>query len=471
MPTFKPAMPCYSKKRMNYEINDNYRPNDILVPGLWRLAGAGGILLLAGMASAHAAGFALKEQSAVAQGTSFAGATARADDPSTLFFNPAGMAKLPGYQVSLNAAWIAPSSVLSNGSASRAPLFGGGPIGGETGGDAASATVLPAGYVSVPLSPDWHAGLSITAPFGLTTKYAPNSLARYYALTTSLTTVDVSPAVSWQATPHLALGAALLVEYARANLSNAVDFGSLGAAAGLAGLGLLPGRADGNASFHGDDTALGWQLGALYEPAAGTRVGIDYRSAIVHRLTGNASFQRVPAPLTPFFAGGAAIAKLPEPAMLSAGVTQAIGAWTLLADVIWTEWSTFRNLLVTYPGGRSQTVETWRDAWGISLGAEVRLNESITLRAGTAFDQTPTRTATRTPRIADGDRYWLSLGATWQPQPHLALSAAYSHIFVDAGDVALTDAGPATPNFARGNLAARFGNAIDIGALQATLAF
>ncbi|HFA60043.1 MAG TPA: transporter, partial [Rhodospirillales bacterium] len=60
----------------------------------------GPLLLLADRAGA--AGFALKEQSATALGNAFAGATAAAEDPSFMFFNPAAL----GYQDGVQAQFV-----------------------------------------------------------------------------------------------------------------------------------------------------------------------------------------------------------------------------------------------------------------------------------------------------------------------------------------------------------------------------
>lgn len=53
------------------------------------------MLLGAGLAQQSlAAGFYLKEQSIVSQGAAFAGAAARTDVASSVYFNPAGIATL-----------------------------------------------------------------------------------------------------------------------------------------------------------------------------------------------------------------------------------------------------------------------------------------------------------------------------------------------------------------------------------------
>ena len=71
--------------------------------------------LLSGASAVRAAGYAVLEQSAESQGTSHAGSAARADDPSTLFYNPAGMARLPGFQFSTSGTLIDPEARLRSG--------------------------------------------------------------------------------------------------------------------------------------------------------------------------------------------------------------------------------------------------------------------------------------------------------------------------------------------------------------------
>jgi long-chain fatty acid transport protein len=429
-------------------------------------------VIASGTDTAHAAGFELLEQSAVAQGSAYAGAGARADDPSTMVFNPAGITKLPGIQISAGVAGIFPQGTLASGRATTGSYIGGIPYAGSIGTNPGASEALPNLSVTAQISGTLFLGLAVTSPFGLTTKYPADSMVRYYALTTQLRTINIGPVIAWQALPQLSLGGGLNIETADAHLSNAVDFGAVGALSGLGRLGLLPGRADGSATIKGSDTALGWNIGALLEPMPGTRIGLAYRSAVFHRLTGSVTYNNVPAPLAPAFQAGPANAKLPEPSTVSLSVARDIGDWTLLGSLTYTGWSIFHTLTAFSGASRiSTTQENFRDTFAVSLGADYRVNERLTLRAGTMFDQTPTRDQYRTPRIADNNRYWLSLGATYKPAANLALSAAYSHIFTADSTVGLIDAGPGTPNFPRGNLNAVYRLSIDILSVQATCRF
>jgi long-chain fatty acid transport protein len=443
-----------------------------------RLGAAAATVALLGLAGgdAGASGYAIREQSAVGQGTSFAGATARADDPSFMFFNPAALGYLAGYQAALVGSYIRPESNVDSGTATRAAILGNSPITGTLGGDAGLNAFVPAVYTSAQLAPEWTIGLSVTSPFGLVTKYDTDFIGRYHALTSTLRTFNVAPTISYRPVPWFSIGASLQVQHAYARISSAVDFGAAGALAGLGPLGILPGTRDGRATVRGDDIAVGWTVGAVWEPQDGTRVGLSFRSALFHKLDGDGYFQGAPGPLANSvnFRNTDVKAKLTTPEMLSLGVAQRIGArWTALADLSWTNWSRFRELRVDYASGRAPFVseQNWRDTWSLALGAEYQATEALRLRAGVAYDQSPARDAYRTPRIPDSDRYWLSIGASYRVLQNVELTAAYTHIFADDAKVRLRDQGPGTNDFLRGNLDLNYSASVDIFAVQARLMF
>jgi long-chain fatty acid transport protein len=422
-------------------------------------------------AEARATGYELREQSAVGQGAAFAGAAARGDDPSMIFFNPAAMAWLPATQAAIVGAGIFPAAEAISGSATRNAALGGSRITGSLGGDIGVDAFVPAAYATTALGADWHFGVSLTTPWGLVTKSANDAISRYHALTSSLRTFDFAPAVAWRPLPNFAFGAALQVQYAAARLSSAVDFGAAGVRAGL-----IPGSRDGRSTVTGNDTAVGWQIGAQWEPLVGTRLGLAFRSAVFHGLKGDATFEGVPAPLAGLrdFAHTSARAKLVTPETLNLGLSQRIDARiTLLAGAEWTNWSRFQDLVIRFDNGRAPSVteQRWRDSWFLSLGGEYRWNEALTLRAGFAYDQTPVRDAERTPRIPDNNRTWLSVGASYALRPGVILSAGYSHIFAPDAKVNLADPGPGGSNLLRGNLNSAYSASVDILTAQLRFTF
>src|SRR3546814_5474469 len=86
------------------------------------------------------------------------------------------MTRLPGVNVSLGAVSVTTKFKFSD-EGSTGP--GGIPLGSDSGGNAGSTAPIPNAYVSFQLSPDWFAGLGISAPFGLSTEYNDDWIGRY----------------------------------------------------------------------------------------------------------------------------------------------------------------------------------------------------------------------------------------------------------------------------------------------------
>ena len=87
-------------------------------------------------AGSFASGFALMEQNASGLGNAYSGQAAAAEDASTIFYNPAGMTRLPGGQASGVLNLIRPSAKLSPSATSGLPVFAAGAGTISSGGDA-----------------------------------------------------------------------------------------------------------------------------------------------------------------------------------------------------------------------------------------------------------------------------------------------------------------------------------------------
>lgn len=148
--------------------------------------------------------------------------------------------------------------------------------------------MIPALAASAPLGETLRLGLSVNAPFGLGTDYRDDWVGRYHALRSELVALAAAPSLAWTPDPRVTLAAGLVVQYTKAKLSNAVDFGTIGAVLGggapIGGITPVPGGQDGRARIEGDDVALGFTLGVVAEPVRGTRVGLGFRSPVDNEL-------------------------------------------------------------------------------------------------------------------------------------------------------------------------------------------
>ncbi len=407
-----------------------------------------------------AAAFQLKEDSAVGLGTAFAGAGSSADTPATVFDNPAGMTQLKGLQIQLGGSLIAPSFTF-HGTSTNA--FGQ-PNSGANGRDGGTLALVPHGYVTYQLTPDLTIGLALTTPFGLSTIYGANFLGRYNADKTDLRTININPAIAYKVTPWLSLGAGLSAQYASAEFATGINSSTIATSAFRRPTSLP----DGYFRLEGDSWSFGYNFGALIQPTATTNIGLAYRSRVQQTFSGTADFV-VPAPLSlnNAFRSSAASAKVVLPDTATISVTQILSpAWTAYADFNWTNWEQFRMLNVYRDNGTlvNSTPEHYRNGFFVSAGASYKLNEQWTLRAGTAFDQSPVTNSYRTARVPDQDRTWLAIGASYKIMPNLTLDAGYAHVFVrDAQILEVSSTGDV--------LKGTYQNSIDLLSLGARMQF
>ena len=410
----------------------------------------------------RAGGFALVEENATSAGTCWSDAAA-ASDASTIFFNPAGLSWLQQPQVVAAGHLISTSVKFHDTGSTTAGVI---PLTGGNGGNAGGVTPLPNLYYAQPVTRSWAAGVGLSVPWGLSTDYDAGWAGRYQALKSELRTVNLTAAASWRANDQFSLGLGVQLQRATVELSNAIDFGLVGYQLGLPGW--LPGGHDGAVTVKGTNTASGLVAGLLYQPEPGTRIGISFRSKLTHSFNGDATFTDVPAPFAAAFPNQKASSSLTTPTTLSIHALQDWGAWRFTANATWWQFSSFKTLAVDFANPATPDMaqaQNWTNAGIYSFGAAYRCCEAFTVRFGAAYNPTPVPDAEhRTARIPDGDRHWLSLGATWQPAPRVTLQAGYVHLFFS--DVAINNTDAYTHNL-RGNVK----TAADILSLQGTFAF
>lgn len=393
--------------------------------------------------SLSAGGFALIEQGASGLGNAYAGAGAAAEDASTLFTNPASSMYLPARQLSVTGHIIKPSTEFS-GSARLSPAVGAPLVSGGQGGDAGSASFVPTLFYNHEFSNGFVFGLGISTPFGLSTEYDANWVGRYHAIESEVVTVNINPSIAYKAAPNLSVGVGISAQYIEATLSQAIEQNSAcvlnllsqGVPIGTATTSCAPVTGDAVGEVEGDDWGFGFNVGLIYELAAGTRIGLSYRSKVDQELEGDASFSNAHPAFTSanvFVPTGVnADVTLPESANLSL-YHELTPQWTLLADIMWTRWSRFKELRVRYDSNQpdSVTIEDWDNSMRYALGASYRYDNNWLFRIGAAYDEEPIPNAERrTPRIPGNDRTWLSFGVNYRYSQSLNFDIGYAHLFI-----------------------------------------
>ena len=398
---------------------------------------AGALMFAGGIRSLHAGAFALSDQSSSAIATSFAGAAALAEDPGTVFFNPAGMAFLDGIQTESDYTYIHPHAEFDNhGSA----YSFGAPVSGSDGGGAGRGATISATYLTATVLKNENygqltLGIGITVPFGLVVDYDPNWVGRYNSLRSDLRTIDYgfSAAYRWK---FISIGGGFDAQYSSAVLTQAIDFGLLGFARGIPGF--APGKNDGILRLEGSDVSYGFNVGGIVEylqpgqvPLLGKgRLGVSYRSGITQDYTGEISFRRVPLLFKSPLFGGAFDGQQGRRAVASAGDVQLrpsrrkSGSSTFWLALPGRAGARLSDIPINFSNPASQAAlvsdptlghpginNQFVDAFRYTGGFEYQATKDLLLRFGAGYDETPVPNAQLRPsRIPDGDRILLSCG-------------------------------------------------------------
>lgn len=410
---------------------------------------AAAVVMAAGQA--HSAAFQLAEQNATGLGRAYAGEGAIGDNASVLGRNPAAMTLFDGPALSVGAIYINPDvDVEGKGASAQATNL---PTSSK---DIADSAVAPFFYYVQPVNEQWAVGFGAFTNYGLSTSYQENHFAGEVAGTTDLMTLNLNPNVAFKANQHLSLGAGFNAVYADAKVIR-----HKGVLSGL--IGGQP--SDELVNLKGDDWGYGWNVGLLLEADEDNRWALTYRSKVDLTLKGDYSNQV--SSLVPGAGGldgqskpGSLDLSLPAIAEIS-GFHQVQPDWAVHYGIMWTEWSTFKELRATDNQGGElfQKEEGFENSWRLSLGTTHQFNEKLTLRGGLAYDKSPVPKEARSISIPDVDRVWYTVGATYALNENLSMDASFA--FLDGKKVSVQEEskilGPKAYEFESGGDAYLFG--------------
>lgn len=379
--------------------------------------------LLAGAVTAEAGGFAIREQSAYGQSSSFAGIAAPGESISSMFWNPAAVTTVTGMTIEGNVTGVFPQSELDV-DPTRSTLTALGITG--DGGNVGEIGIVPGTYFAMPVTDQLFFGVSVTAPYGLSTTSDEPWVGMFSHLEAEALSVNVSPVVGLKVNEMVSVAVGLQVQYFDVDIETA----------------LAPTGSPPRQHIEGDDYGVGFVAGLTLTPFDGTTLGIGYRSMVKHSLDGSQSFDvpvgggLIPAGRYPVTAA----ITLPE--TISVGLRQRITeSFALTAGMEWTNWSRVQTVAFEGSPAGSDLALNYDDGWFFSIGGEYQYNPNLTLRAGLGYEIAPTKDEDRSMRLPDADRIWASVGASYDWNERLSLDVGYSHLFVDDAPVDETTAG------------------------------
>jgi long-chain fatty acid transport protein len=410
---------------------------------------------------AAAGGFNLDHQNAAALGMAFAGAQARTGDAGYAAYNPAAIASLERAELSASVTGIFPSVSYSDAAAT---LLGVAPVAGRAAdGGVIDDAVVPNLSIAAPLTDRLAVGLVVNATFGFTTDFAADSIVRYQAQRSDLTVLEAAPTVAFEISPAVRIGASLRIQRMDLLLTSVIDAGGIAAASSIPGF--APGSSDLPAAFDVDDIAIGYAVGLQADLTPRLHAGFAYSSKIDHDLEGAATFDlgasaagQVLNGAVGLFAADGFTSAFSTPATAALGAElEVTERFSLLASARVMFWSSFENVVLDFNDLATPDeilTQNWKDSVMASVGAEYAVSEDTTLRAGFMFDESPVNGEFASPRIPDGDRYWLAAGLTQNFGERLSADIGAAYAFFSDRPINLDSAAP--EELFRGALTANF---------------
>lgn len=364
-------------------------------------------LVLISANQALAGGLWITEFGQPAQGRAGAGEQAGNGDATDAFFNPAAMGRLEKSEILVSAGVIAASVEFD--------VENSGIVNGDgDGGDAADPTPGGSVFYAHPLNDRWSFGISGVALTGSVLDYDDDWAGRFQVQDVSILVIGAVPSLGFQVTDNFSVGLSVPVMYSELDMDVAVPL--------PAGPGPIE---EGKINLDGDDIQVAGTLSFLYEFSDSTRLGGRATSKFDFEYDGNISAELLGQVGVETNLTMAAIARV--------GLLHDINEkWTIGATWGWDNWSELDDVFISTNTGGASLPRNWDDTYHYALGADYRLDDKWTLRAGIAYDTNPVDEKDRTADMPLDEQYRYAAGFDYLRDSGMRISG--SLVYADYGD-------------------------------------
>jgi long-chain fatty acid transport protein len=366
---------------------------------------------------AMAGGLTLYEISSRDVGLASAGYSARAQDASTVFTNPAGMTRLEDTQVMGGGQLLYGNFFFTQKDIPRSP---------EGGNGGSFIGWLPAGglYMSQSVTPGFKVGFGFGSNFGLAGKYDDHWVGRYYGKEVTLIGLSLMPSMAYKVNDHLSFGASLNIMYGILTTEVAVN-------------NIVPNATDGELKLNDETWGVGVNLGMLYEFNEKTRLGVTYASNLNLDFSPTTQFRNLGPILNTELGRRNQLHTqldlgITVPQSLMASVVHEVDPhWTVLGSIGWQQWSRMGKIDVGVDNNQIvQTTLDFNNSWHIALGAQVHADERQTYDIGIAYDQGFQNGGNvETPLLPSNSAWRFGLGLHTRVDKHFSWGVAAEYVY------------------------------------------
>jgi long-chain fatty acid transport protein len=349
---------------------------------------------------AQAGGIMLSEIATDNVGLANAGAAARAQGPSTIASNPAGLSYLRGTQVTGGLQVLYGDLSFNRDRDTNVP--------GSDSGNALDAAPGGSFFISHQLDDKWSIGFGSYGDFGLAANYDNDWSGRYFAQNASVAGLSLVPSVAYRFNEQWSIGLGVKAMYGMLQTQTAIDRSPLA----------RTDRDDGQVKYQNNTWGYGVNLGVIYAPQSGTRIGLAYTSKIDLDFKDRLDVKGR-GPLTDRLDGLNTSLDTQVPQTVTLSLFQQLDPrWALLATMNWQDWSQFGDVGVQVDtdiaGSRATSIDAqYKDTYQLALGAQYQATPKLLWNVGVAYDTAAVSDGNRTLSAPMNDSWRLATGATY----------------------------------------------------------
>jgi long-chain fatty acid transport protein len=334
-----------------------------------------------------------------------------ADDPSSLFWNPAGLGMCEGTQFMKGDAFIAPYSYYD--------------VGGGTDEEKSTTTIqmIPNIFFTHNFNDSVSMGLGYYVPFGLGQRWEDDASLKYNSTRSEISLQNLQAGVSFRLTDDFLLGAGLAEGFAKMNTKSYAFV-------------MSPGPTEAYVKAWGEGQGVSGNIGFLWLPSDNWTVGSVWRSETNVEFKGDvdigsANFATYDREISMDFT-------FPQTACLGVSYS-GFDRWLLSGQVDWVNWSSMDTItqkldepvtLFSPPATVIVTDEIeisrdWKDRYIFRVGAEYEVTPEFSIRGGYMWDPSPVPPETLDPMMFDvtSNRYFVGASfSIWKTNVDIAYS-------------------------------------------------
>ena len=308
---------------------------------------------------------------ATARGNAFA---ATADNPSAIYYNPAGITQLEGQNASYSIYAIYLNSHYTSASGTEVDTKD-------------EIQAIPHLYYTYSMK-EWPLtlGVGVYSPYGLGLEWPVNGPFNALATEGRIIYFTANPVAAVKLCSSLSVAAGVTINYSQAQLKR--------------GLGFAPGEF----KFKGDDLDVGYNVGIFWHPYPRHTFGVNYRSATTMEFSGHAEIPNYREDASARF-------RFPQNIIVGWSFRPTTN-WNFEVNVDWTDWDDLDTVsLNAGPLLSGPVAFNWRSSFFYEFGATYFFENDFHLSGGYIFSENSVpQTSDAFPAVPDSDRHIFSVG-------------------------------------------------------------